>query len=73
MSVYREHFRPAVPPYAARDTRANHAIVLVVGHWVDERGREIAVQVAATTQRRGLMDVAPLPPSPQFEPIEEQR
>jgi hypothetical protein len=47
--------------------------VLVVGHWVDERGREIAVQVAATTQRRGLLDVAPLPRSPQFEPIEEQR
>lgn len=67
----REYFRPATPPYAARDSRANGAIVLVLGHWVDSRGREIAVQVAATSQRRSLMDVAPLPPAPAFQPIEE--
>jgi len=68
-----EHFRPAIPPYAARDPRANGAIVLVVGHWLDDRGREIAVQVQGTTQRRSVMDVAPLPPLPQFEPVEDAR
>lgn len=72
MSHQHEHFRPAVPPYAARDSRATGAIVLVLGHWLDSRGREIAVQVAGTSQRRGLMDVAPLPPAPQFEPIEDR-
>jgi len=69
------YFRPATPPYAARDSRAQGAIVLVLGHWLDDHGREIAAQIVPTTQRRRLLDVAPLPlpPVARFEPVEDAR
>jgi hypothetical protein len=68
----REFFRPAIPPYPACDPRAQHAIVLVLGHWVDAHGRELGVQVIGTSQRRRLFNVAPLPPLPAFEPAEDR-
>ncbi|MFN0183024.1 MAG: hypothetical protein ACKVQR_04310 [Aquabacterium sp.] len=68
-----EYFRPAVPPYAVVDNYLNGAVVLIVGHWVNEDGREIAAEVSGTTARRRLTDLSPIPPCPAFKPIEDGR
>jgi hypothetical protein len=67
-----EHLRP-VPPYLAQDSRATAAIVLVVGEWLDSRGRVVGYQVVPSTQHRRVLDIAPLPPVPAFELAEESR
>lgn len=67
-----EHLR-AVTPYLAQDNRGTAAIVLVVGEWLDSRGRVIGYQVVPSTQHRRVLDIAPLPPVPAFEPAEEVR
>jgi hypothetical protein len=67
-----EHFRPAVPPYAAIDNSLGGAVVLVLGHWLDARGREVAAEVATMAQRRRLLDLRPIPPAPAFQPFEDE-
>lgn len=60
-----------VPPYLAQDSRASGAIVLVVGEWLDNAGRVIGFQVVPSTQHRRVLDLKPLPPVPEFEPLED--
>ena len=69
MSRHGEHLRD-VKPYLAPDSRARGAFIYVVGEWVDSRGRVVGYQTIPSTQHRGVMDVRPLPPLPEFEPVE---
>jgi hypothetical protein len=67
-----EHLRQ-IAPYLALDARATSAIVLVVGEWLDSRGRVTGYQVVPSTQHRRLLDIRPLPPLPTFEPAGDER
>lgn len=73
MSARGEFFRPAVPPYAARDRSLANAVVLVIGHWVNADGREVAAQVISMATRRSLLDLAPIPAAPHFVPFGDER
>ena len=68
-----EFFRPAIPPYVAVDHYLNGALTIVMGHWVDADGREIAAEVSTGSARRRLFDLSPLPAAPAFKPIEDGR
>ena len=65
------HFRPLVPPVPMRSQSLGGEIVLVVGHWVDARGREVRAHAFTMGAARALTDLRPIPPAPAFTPFED--
>ncbi len=65
------HFRPALPPVPMISKSLGNKPVLVIGHWVDARGREVRAEVVSMASSRPLADLRPFPPAPAFQPFEE--
>lgn len=68
-SFAHEHFRAAQPMRVVIDVKLGGAPALLLGHWVDDAGREIAAHVLPLGSRRRLFDIRDLPPAPATKPI----
>jgi hypothetical protein len=62
-------FRPATSPFVMRDATLGGRPVLVLGHWVDAKGREVSAEVVTMAQPRRVTDLRPFSPAPAFQPF----
>lgn len=69
MSDTSVHFRAAQPPFPMLCASLGNRPVLVIGHWVDARGREVKAEVVSMGSTRALTDLRPFPAAPAFQPF----